>query len=219
MSLSFVLLDDSDDDTLTPYFSECSETNWSKLCECFVAVEMRGRRQKGFINSGVPVSSVMNSDDGILMDAPWLKAQGECTVIWWHTTHSPLPALVQPEKTARLGEWDLVSGYPSVALPFGTLDTSFRHCSAWSLLYSSACRQSHQDETTLLGGALKASGRRPALPKDTSRSRCVKAWRSWRGSEGSMVTALAAPASHKLHTGSPSATTAPSQAMGRCCKD
>lgn len=91
MSLSFMLLDDSDDDTLTPYFSECSETNWSKLCECFVAVEMRGRRQKGFINSGVPVSSVMNSDDGILMDAPWLKAQGECTVIWWHTTHSPSP--------------------------------------------------------------------------------------------------------------------------------
>lgn len=70
MSLSFVLLDDSDNDTLTPYFSKCSETNGSKLCECFVVVEMRRRKQKGFINSGVPVCSGMNSDDGILMDAP-----------------------------------------------------------------------------------------------------------------------------------------------------
>lgn len=49
-----------------------------------------------------------------------------------------LSPLAQPEKPARLGESDLVSGYPSVTPCFGVLDASLRHCSVWALLHSSA---------------------------------------------------------------------------------
>lgn len=134
----------------------------------------------------------------------------ESTVIWWHTT--PFGTTEEDSMIGRVrfsvrlplcdfAFWDighLFQTLLSTVVPANSPTKTRLPC--WEVLW----RQMLEDQPCL---------------KDTSRSRCVKTWRSCRDSESRLVITLAAPASHKLHTGFQFATIAPSQAMGRCCKD
>lgn len=104
------------------------------------------RSQKGFINSGVPVGSVMNSDN----DPHGCSMTESTGNHGWKLVAHHLP-LAQPEKPAQLEQSDLVWGYPTIIPCFGVLDTSPRHCSAWALLHSSTWRWSYQNKSTCLG--------------------------------------------------------------------